>query len=93
MIESVRLSRCSTVAVIVPNLGSNWGDHDQPSGKWIHSFLAILGAPIDASLTILMFREHEALPSPAGPASPVPTSDRRMVLLFDPGNAAISAIS
>ena len=34
----------------------------QSSRRWIHSLSAILGALIDAGLTITMFREHEVLP-------------------------------
>jgi hypothetical protein len=34
----------------------------QSTREWIHPLSAILGALIDAGLTIVMFREHEVLP-------------------------------
>jgi hypothetical protein len=34
----------------------------QATREWIHPLSAILGALIDAGLTIAMFREHEVLP-------------------------------
>jgi hypothetical protein len=43
--------------------------------EWIHPLSAILGALIDAGLTIVMFREHEVLPW-RGVSSLVPASDR-----------------
>ena len=43
--------------------------------NWIHPLSAILGALIDAGLTITMFREHEVLPWQGVP-SLVPASDR-----------------
>ena len=43
--------------------------------NWIHPLSAILGALIDAGLTITMFREHEVLPW-RGVPSLVPASDR-----------------
>jgi SAM-dependent methyltransferase len=43
--------------------------------NWIHSLSAILGALIDAGLTIVMFREHEVLPW-RGVPSLVRASDR-----------------
>ena len=43
--------------------------------NWIHPLSAILGALIDAGLTIAMFREHEVLPW-RGVPSLVPASDR-----------------
>jgi SAM-dependent methyltransferase len=48
---------------------------NQSSREWIHSLSEILGALIDAGLTITMFREHEVLPWQAVPIL-VPTSDR-----------------
>jgi SAM-dependent methyltransferase len=47
----------------------------QSTREWIHSLSAILGALIDAGLTIVMFREHEVLPW-RGVSSLVPASDR-----------------
>jgi 2-polyprenyl-3-methyl-5-hydroxy-6-metoxy-1,4-benzoquinol methylase len=47
----------------------------QASRQWIHSLSAILGALIDAGLTITMFREHEALPW-RGLPSLIPATDR-----------------
>ena len=47
----------------------------QSTRVWIHSLSAILGALIDAGLTITMFREHEALVWQGVP-SLVPASDR-----------------
>ncbi|SRR6266568_1419668 len=44
--------------------------------EWIHSLSTILGALIDAGLTITMFREHEVLPWQGVPML-VPTPDRR----------------
>src|SRR5215470_11776225 len=38
----------------------------QSTREWIHPLSAILGALIDAGLTITMFREHEVLPWQAG---------------------------
>jgi SAM-dependent methyltransferase len=35
---------------------------NQSTRQWIHSLSAIIGALIDAGLTITMFREHEVLP-------------------------------
>jgi SAM-dependent methyltransferase len=46
----------------------------QSTREWIHSLSAILGALIDAGLTIVMFREHEVLPW-RGVSSLVPASD------------------
>ena len=48
----------------------------QSTREWIHSMSAILGALIEAGLTIRMFHEHEVLPSRALPMM-VPSSDRR----------------
>jgi SAM-dependent methyltransferase len=48
---------------------------NQSTRVWIHSLSAILGALIDAGLTITMLREHEALPW-RGVQSLVPASDR-----------------
>jgi hypothetical protein len=47
----------------------------QSTREWIHSLSAILGALIDAGLTITMFREHEVLPW-HGVQSLVPASER-----------------
>ena len=47
----------------------------QSTREWIHSLSAILGALIDAGLTIAMFREHEVLPW-RGLQCLVPASDR-----------------
>jgi SAM-dependent methyltransferase len=47
----------------------------QSTREWIHPLSAILGALIDAGLTIVMFREHEVLPW-RGVSSLVPASDR-----------------
>jgi len=47
----------------------------QPTREWIHSLSTILGALIDAGLTITMFREHEVLPW-QGLSSLVPASER-----------------
>jgi len=47
----------------------------QSTREWIHSLSTILGALIDAGLTIVMFREHEVLPWKAVP-SLVPASPR-----------------
>jgi len=47
----------------------------QSTREWIHSLSAILGALIDAGLTITMFREHEVLPW-RGLHCLVPASDR-----------------
>jgi 2-polyprenyl-3-methyl-5-hydroxy-6-metoxy-1,4-benzoquinol methylase len=47
----------------------------QSTREWIHSLSAILGALIDAGLTIVMFREHEVLPWRAVPML-VPASPR-----------------
>ena len=47
----------------------------QATRQWIHSLSAILGALIDAGLTITMFREHEVLPWQGVP-SLTPASDR-----------------
>jgi hypothetical protein len=47
----------------------------QSTREWIHSLSAILGALIDAGLTITRFREHEVLPW-QGLSSLVPASDR-----------------
>ena len=47
----------------------------QSTREWIHPLSAILGALIDAGLTITMFREHEVLPW-RGVPSLVPASDR-----------------
>src|SRR6202035_3284753 len=45
----------------------------QSTREWIHPLSAILGALIDAGLTIVMFREHEVLPW-RGVSSLVPAS-------------------
>jgi SAM-dependent methyltransferase len=47
----------------------------QSTREWIHSISAVLGALIDAGLTIVMFHEHEVLPW-QGLRSLVPASDR-----------------
>jgi SAM-dependent methyltransferase len=47
----------------------------QSTREWIHPLSAILGALIDAGLTIVMFREHEVLPW-RGVSILVPASDR-----------------
>lgn len=47
----------------------------QSTREWIHSLSGILGALIEAGLTITMFREHEVLPWKAAP-NLVPASDR-----------------
>jgi len=47
----------------------------QSTREWIHPLSAILGALIDAGLTIAMFREHEVLPWQGVPML-VPASDR-----------------
>ncbi|MGE5200875.1 MAG: class I SAM-dependent methyltransferase [Acidobacteriota bacterium] len=47
----------------------------QSTREWIHSLSAILGALIEAGLTITMFREHEVLPWQGAP-NLVPASDR-----------------
>ena len=47
----------------------------QSTRQWIHSLSSILGALIDAGLTITMFHEHEVLPWPGVP-SLVPASER-----------------
>jgi len=47
----------------------------QSTREWIHSLSTILGALIDAGLTIVMFHEHEVLPW-QGVSSLVPASDR-----------------
>jgi 2-polyprenyl-3-methyl-5-hydroxy-6-metoxy-1,4-benzoquinol methylase len=44
--------------------------------EWLHPLSAILGALIDAGLTITMFREHEVLPWQGVPML-VPTPDQR----------------
>jgi 2-polyprenyl-3-methyl-5-hydroxy-6-metoxy-1,4-benzoquinol methylase len=48
----------------------------QSMREWIHPLSAILGALIDAGLTITMFREHENLPWQAVPML-VPTPEQR----------------
>jgi len=48
----------------------------QSTREWIHPLSAILGALIDAGLTITMFHEHENLPWQAVPML-VPTPERR----------------
>ena len=48
----------------------------QSTREWIHPLSAILGALIDAGLTITMFREHEVLPWQGVPML-VPTPDQR----------------
>jgi len=48
---------------------------NQSTYNWIHSLSSILGALIEAGLTITMFREHEVLPW-RGLPSLVPASDR-----------------
>jgi SAM-dependent methyltransferase len=48
----------------------------QSMREWMHPLSAILGALIDAGLTITMFREHENLPWQAVPML-VPTRDQR----------------
>jgi len=47
----------------------------QSTREWIHPLSGILGALIDAGLTIVMFREHEVLPW-RGVSILVPASDR-----------------
>jgi 2-polyprenyl-3-methyl-5-hydroxy-6-metoxy-1,4-benzoquinol methylase len=47
----------------------------QSTREWIHSLSTILGALIDAGLTVVMIREHQVLPWQAMP-SLVPSSDR-----------------
>ena len=47
----------------------------QSTREWIHPLSAILGALIDAGLTIVMFREHKVLPW-RGVSILVPASDR-----------------
>jgi 2-polyprenyl-3-methyl-5-hydroxy-6-metoxy-1,4-benzoquinol methylase len=47
----------------------------QSTREWIHSLSAVLGALIDAGLTITVFREHELLPWQGLPIL-VPASDR-----------------
>jgi len=47
----------------------------QSNREWIHPLSAILGALIDAGLTIVMFREHKVLPW-RGVSILVPASDR-----------------
>jgi hypothetical protein len=48
----------------------------QSTREWIHPLSAILGALIDAGLTITMFREHEVLPWQGVPML-VPAPDGR----------------
>lgn len=48
---------------------------NQSTREWIHSLSTILGALIDAGLTIVMFHEHEVLPW-QGVSSLVPASAR-----------------
>lgn len=48
---------------------------NQSTRQWMHSLSAILGALIDAGMTIAMFHEHEVLPWQGLPCL-VPTSDR-----------------
>jgi SAM-dependent methyltransferase len=47
----------------------------QSTREWIHSLSAVLGALIEADLTIVMFHEHEVLPW-RGVSNLVPASDR-----------------
>lgn len=48
---------------------------NQSTREWIHSLSSVLGALIDAGMTITMFREHEVLPWQGLPIL-VPATDR-----------------